>query len=103
MPTTGGEGFSQAFYGPSFNSTIASPPVYAKWLGSIVTYFGQIANIEQTGRSEVKFIVTDMLYMLNRQTPPNVLQSQCRHNVFEFQLRCAQWPLPNFDNAGCQQ
>jgi uncharacterized phage protein (TIGR02218 family) len=81
------EGFDSTFDATGFHSHRDAPPVYTTWMGSITTFVGQIASVEQTGRSQVKFIVADMLYVLNRQTPPNVLQSGCRFMLFD--VNCA--------------
>lgn len=55
------------------------PPVIT---GTLITFVGQIANMSETGASKVIFKVSDMLHLLNRPTPPNLIQSSCRHTLF---------------------
>lgn len=50
---------------------------------AIVTFKGKIASYKPAGRSKVKFNVVDMLYLLNYDTPPNLIQSGCRFNLFD--------------------
>src|SRR5579863_1431593 len=51
--------------------------------GYLITFMGQIANFEQAGRSKIKFKVVDLQYLLNYSTPPNIIQSGCRHTLFD--------------------
>lgn len=62
---------------------IGQPPSVGIAWGSLVTFVGQIGNAKQTGRSEVMFDVYDLMYLMNRHTPPNLMQSSCRHTLFD--------------------
>ena len=57
-------------------------PTVANIVGSLVNWAGQIGNMTQTGGSKVEFECYDMLFLLNRTTPPNLIQTQCRHTLF---------------------
>jgi uncharacterized phage protein (TIGR02218 family) len=56
---------------------------YATQQGTIRIWLGQVGNVKSTGRSQVTLECYDMLYILNRQTPPNLIQSGCRHTLFD--------------------
>ena len=56
---------------------------YATEQGTIRIWAGQIGNVKSTGRSQVTFECYDMLYILNRQTPSNLIQSGCRYTLFD--------------------
>lgn len=52
-------------------------------VSALLTFAGRIANFSPAGRSKVKFLVADMLYLLNYDTPPNLIQSGCRFQLFD--------------------
>jgi uncharacterized phage protein (TIGR02218 family) len=62
---------------------IGSTPAVGIALGFLTFYVGQIGNIKQTGDTSVSFDVYDMTHLLNRLTPPNLVQSGCRHTLFD--------------------
>ena len=66
--------------------------------GIITMFIGNIASCKDTGDSQIKFDVVDMLYLLNQNTPPNLIQAQCRHTLFDF--GCALTKAA-FANYGC--
>ena len=61
----------------------STPAAGVSAYGGIVTFLGKIANFAPAGRSKTKFQVADMLYLLNYDTPPNLLQSGCRFQLFD--------------------
>lgn len=61
---------------------IGQPPSVGIALGYLTTYLGQIGAMKQTGDSQITFDVYDMTYILNRMVPPNLIQSSCRHSLY---------------------
>jgi uncharacterized phage protein (TIGR02218 family) len=51
--------------------------------GSITTFVGQVTKVNDIGRDKADLEVADMLYQLNLLTPPNLIQSSCRHELFD--------------------
>ncbi len=52
--------------------------------GYLTTFVGEITDLEQTGRSQVKFNVTSMDFILNLNMPRNLIQSSCRWTLFDY-------------------
>lgn len=52
-------------------------------MGTMQLTKGQIGSVKPAGRSKVIFEVFDMIYLLNRPTPPHSIQSACRHSLFD--------------------
>jgi uncharacterized phage protein (TIGR02218 family) len=52
-------------------------------LGLETKYMGEITGISSLDRSQCTFDVADLLYRLNQQTPPNLIQSACNNTVFD--------------------
>ena len=52
-------------------------------LGVETKFVGQIMNFKPTGRSKAKFSVADMLYLLNIKMPSRLIQSGCRHTLYD--------------------
>ena len=51
--------------------------------GSVITFVGQITKISDLARDKADFEVADMLFKLNLYTPPNLIMSSCRHQLFD--------------------
>jgi Phage conserved hypothetical protein BR0599 len=52
-------------------------------LGLETKFMGEITNVESLDRSQCTFTVADLLYRLNLNTPPNLIQSPCRFTLFD--------------------
>jgi hypothetical protein len=52
-------------------------------LGLETKFMGEITNVDSLDRSQCKFTVADLLYRLNLNTPPNLIQSPCRFTLFD--------------------
>jgi uncharacterized phage protein (TIGR02218 family) len=52
-------------------------------LGLEMLWMGDITRIKSLDRSQCTFGCTDLLYRLNLQTPPNLIQSPCRFTLFD--------------------
>jgi hypothetical protein len=52
-------------------------------LGLETKFMGEITNIDSLDRSQCTFAVADLLYRLNLNTPPNLIQSPCRFTLFD--------------------
>lgn len=52
-------------------------------LGLEVKYMGEITGINSLTRSQCTFEVADLLYRLNLNSPPNLIQSPCRFTLFD--------------------
>lgn len=50
-------------------------------MGALITFVGQIAASTKTTRSIAEFDVADMVYLLDYDTPPNIIQSGCRYKL----------------------
>jgi len=61
---------------------IGQTPFPPAIVGVLVAFVGQIGNIKETGATKVIFEVGDMLWLMNRPTPPNLIQSSCRHTLY---------------------
>jgi len=64
--------------------------------GSITTFAGEITELQQTGRSQVKFTVTSSDFLLNQNVPRNLIQSSCRHTLYDYGCTLL---ASNFTNA----
>jgi uncharacterized phage protein (TIGR02218 family) len=51
--------------------------------GSVISFVGQVTKVSEMGRDKCDFEVADMLFQLNLFTPPNLIQSSCRHQLFD--------------------
>jgi len=80
----------QAMAGQLFNG--AAITIYTAYMntgdfgniiGTEVDFVGQMGKIEAIGRSSCTFDVNDLMYRLNYQMPRNLLQSNCRHTLFD--------------------
>jgi hypothetical protein len=52
-------------------------------LGLEMKWMGDITSIKELDRSHCVFGCTDLLYRLNQQTPPNIIQSGCLNTLFD--------------------
>lgn len=52
-------------------------------MGALTTFVGQITKITDSTRSKISFEVADLLYLLNTEVPLNIIQSSCRHTLFD--------------------
>ena len=52
--------------------------------GYLTAFMGEITDLQQTGRSQVKFDVTSMDFILNLNMPRNLIQSSCRFTLFDY-------------------
>ncbi len=52
-------------------------------LGLEMLWFGHVAAAKSLDRSQCTFSCMDLLYLLNQQTPPNLIQSPCRFTLFD--------------------
>jgi len=52
-------------------------------LGLETKFMGEITNVDSLDRSQCTFDVADLLYRLNLNTPPNLIQSPCRFTLFD--------------------
>ena len=52
-------------------------------LGLEMLWMGDITSIKSLDRSQCTFGCHDLLYRLNLQTPPNLIQSPCRFTLFD--------------------
>lgn len=52
-------------------------------MGSVVTFLGEITKVRDSSRKRIVFEVADMLYRLNTELPIHVIQSGCRHRLFD--------------------
>ncbi len=59
------------------------PPSEGVKMGFLTTFVGKISSATQTGRSKATFKVSDLLYLLNFPVPRNIIQSSCRHTLFD--------------------
>ncbi len=59
------------------------PPSEGVKMGFLTTFVGKISSATQTGRSKATFKVADLLYLLNFPVPRNIIQSSCRHTLFD--------------------
>ena len=48
-------------------------------------FVGRILDFQQAGRSKFEFRVGDLLYLLNAKTPPKVIQTGCRHTLYDIE------------------
>ena len=55
--------------------------------GFITTFVGQITRVPDTVRSKIIFEVADILYRLNIEVPRPMIQSSCRHTLFDANCR----------------
>lgn len=62
---------------------IGETPAVGIARGSIILNVGEITKMSGTGRSQVKFDVSDATYRLNTQVPKNLLGTSCRHTLFD--------------------
>jgi len=62
---------------------IGEAPAVGVARGSVVSFLGQITKISDLSRDKCDFEVADMLFQLNLFTPPNLIQSACRHQLFD--------------------
>jgi uncharacterized phage protein (TIGR02218 family) len=63
-------------------------------------FVGQITGLEQIGRSKVEFRVSDMLFLLNLKSPPNVIQASCRHTLYDANCTVAKASYANSNSVG---
>ena len=59
------------------------PPSEGVKMGFLTTFIGKISSATQTGRSKATFKVADLLYLLHFPVPRNIIQSSCRHTLFD--------------------
>lgn len=52
--------------------------------GYITSFVGQITKVTDLGRDKCDFDVADMLFQLNLYTPPGLIQSPCRFQLFDL-------------------
>jgi hypothetical protein len=59
-------------------------------LGLEMKWMGDITSIKSLDRSQCTFNCTDLLYRLNQQTPPNIIQSPCLNTLFDSHCALSQ-------------
>lgn len=59
------------------------PPSEGVKMGFLTTFIGKISSATQTGRSKATFKVADLLYLLHFPVPRNIIQSSCRHTLYD--------------------
>jgi uncharacterized phage protein (TIGR02218 family) len=52
-------------------------------LGYETKFIGQITKVVDSSRDTITFEVADMLYQLSIEVPRNLIQSSCRHTLFD--------------------
>lgn len=62
---------------------IGAKPAYGIEMGYETKFAGKISKVTDAGRDKITFEVADMLYMLSIEVPLNVIQSSCRHVLFD--------------------
>ena len=60
-----------------------NPPAGGFSMGTMKLTVGQIGNVKPAGRSKVVCEVYDGIYWMNKPVPPHMIQSQCRHILFD--------------------
>jgi uncharacterized phage protein (TIGR02218 family) len=61
-------------YMPTYGDTSA---------GLEMKFYGQMGEIQKAGRAGIEFKVNDLVYLLNIQMPRNLIQSSCRHTLYD--------------------
>lgn len=62
---------------------IGDTPAGGIGMGYETKFVGQISKVLDSSRDKITFEVADMLYRLSTEIPKNVIQSSCRHTLFD--------------------
>jgi uncharacterized phage protein (TIGR02218 family) len=72
-----------AYQAPSAELPNRHPNGFDTSLGLEVKFMGDITGINSLSRSQCTFNVADLMYRLNLNSPPNLIQSPCRFTLFD--------------------
>lgn len=57
--------------------------VFGTWVGSVVRFSGRVGPIKEITRDGFSFAVNSWAELLNANMPPNVVQPECMHTLFD--------------------
>ena len=81
---------------------IGSMPEAGIEMGYEIKFVGQVSKVTDMSRDKVTFEVADMLYWLSTEVPLKLIQSSCRHTLFDpnCDLNQSSFAFSNFVASG---